>query len=162
MYVDGFEVTDPGSHTFFGESRDMSGIEIPSPLASDSFYEIRDVPHGQVGERWYHSSVTGTWRRIFVYTPPGYDHAQEERYPVLYLQHGAGEDETGWTRQGRANFIFDNLIASGTAKSMIMLTLTATRGREASRGRNREILLFGRPHFARSCRLSPRLLRTIS
>jgi enterochelin esterase-like enzyme len=121
VYVDGFEVTDPGSHTFFGESRDMSGIEIPSPLPSDSFYEIRDVPHGQVRERWYHSSVTGTWRRIFVYTPPGYDHDQHTRYPVLYLQHGAGEDETGWTKQGRANFILDNLIASGEAKPMIIV-----------------------------------------
>ncbi len=121
VYVDGFEVTDPGSHTFFGESRDMSGIEIPSPLPSDSFYQIHDVPHGQVRERWYHSSVTETWRRIFVYTPPGYDHDTNTRYPVLYLQHGAGEDETGWTKQGRANFILDNLIASGAAKPMIIV-----------------------------------------
>lgn len=121
VYVDGFEVTDPGSHTFFGEGRDMSGIEIPSPLPSDSFYEIRNVPHGQVRECWYHSSVTGTWRRIFVYTPPGYDHEEKNRYPVLYLQHGAGEDETGWTRQGRAQFILDNLIASGEAKPMIVV-----------------------------------------
>jgi len=121
VYLDGFEATDPGSHTFFGESRDMSGIEIPSPLASDSFYEIRDVPHGQVGERWYHSTVTGTWRRIFVYTPPGYDQDTHMRYPVLYLQHGAGEDETGWSKQGRVNFILDNLIASGEAKPMVVV-----------------------------------------
>ena len=121
VWVDGFEVTDPGSRTYYGDSRDMSGIEIPSPLASDSFYEIRDVPHGQVRENWYHSSVTGTWRRIFVYTPPGYDHHQKMRYPVLYLQHGAGEDETGWTKQGRAQFIMDNLIASGEAKPMIVV-----------------------------------------
>ncbi len=121
VYVDGFEVTDPGSHTFFGEGRDMSGIEIPSPVPSDAFYEIRDVPHGQVGERWYHSSVTGTWRRIFVYTPPGYDTETKRRYPVLYLQHGAGEDETGWTRQGRAQFILDNLIAAGETRPMIIV-----------------------------------------
>lgn len=121
VYIDGFEVTDPGSHTFFGEGRDMSGIEIPSPLPSDSFYQIRDVPHGQIRERWYHSSVTGGWRRIFVYTPPGYDHQPNTRYPVLYLQHGAGEDETGWTKQGRANFILDNLIASGEAKPIIIV-----------------------------------------
>jgi enterochelin esterase-like enzyme len=121
VYLDGFEVTDPGSHTFFGEGRDMSGIEIPSPVQSDSFYEIRNVPHGQVGERWYHSSVTGTWRRIFVYTPPGYDQEVRKRFPVLYLQHGAGEDETGWTKQGRAQFILDNLIASGQAKPMIVV-----------------------------------------
>lgn len=121
VYIDGFEANDPGSRTFFGEGRDISGIEIPSPLASDSFYRIRDVPRGQVRERWYHSKVTGDWRRIFVYTPPGYDHDESERYPVLYLQHGAGEDETGWTRQGSANFILDNLIASGQAKPMIIV-----------------------------------------
>ncbi|MGH9405367.1 MAG: alpha/beta hydrolase [Terriglobia bacterium] len=121
VYIDGFEVNDPGSRTFFGEGRDMSGIEIPSPLASDSFYEIRDLPHGQVREQWYHSSVTGRWRRIFVYTPPGYDHNPNTRYPVLYLQHGAGEDETGWTKQGRANFILDNLIASDEAKPMVII-----------------------------------------
>ncbi len=73
VYIDGFEANDPGSRTFFGEGRDMSGIEIPSPLAADSFYRIRDVPHGQVREHCYHSSVTEEWRRIFVYTPPGYD-----------------------------------------------------------------------------------------
>lgn len=100
VYIDGFESNDPGSRTFFGEGRDMSGIEIPSPVASDSFYQMRDVPHGQVGEQWYHSSVTREWRRILVYTPPGYDQNRGKRYPVLYLQHGAGEDETGWTRQG--------------------------------------------------------------
>lgn len=121
VYIDGFEVNDPGSHTFFGESRDMSGIEIPSPLASDRFYRIEDVPHGEVRERWYHSSVTGTWRRIFIYTPPGYDEHSSARYPVLYLQHGAGEDETGWTKQGRANFVLDNLIASGKAKPMLIV-----------------------------------------
>ena len=121
VYVDGFEVTDPGSRTYFGEGRDMSGIEIPSPLPSDAFYEMREVPHGAVSERWYHSSVTGTWRRILVYTPPGYERGTSQRYPVLYLQHGAGEDETGWTRQGRAQFILDNLIASGEAKPMIVV-----------------------------------------
>ena len=119
VYVDGFEVTDPGSHTFFGEGRDMSGIEIPSP--GETFYEIQDVPHGEVREHPYHSNITGTWRRIFVYTPPGYDEQPKTRYPVLYLQHGAGEDETGWTRQGRANLILDNLIAAGKSKPMILV-----------------------------------------
>lgn len=121
VYIDGFEANDPGSRTFFGEGRDMSGIEIPSPLASDSFYQMRDVPHGQVREHAYFSSVTRAWRRIIVYTPPGYDHEPDKRYPVLYLQHGAGEDETGWTRQGRAQVILDNLIASGEAKPMIIV-----------------------------------------
>lgn len=121
VYIDGFEANDPGSRTFFGEGRDMSGIEIPSPLPSDAFYQMRDVAHGQVREQWYYSTVTRDWRRIFVYTPPGYDEESGKRYPVLYLQHGAGEDETGWTRQGRANVILDNLIASGQAKPMIIV-----------------------------------------
>ena len=121
VYIDGFEATDPGSRTFFGEGRDMSGIEIPSPLPSDAFYRMRDVPHGQVRQQWYHSSVTREWRRIFVYTPPGYDEEPSKRYPVLYLQHGAGEDETGWTRQGKANVILDNLVASGQAEPMIIV-----------------------------------------
>ncbi len=121
VYIDGFESTDPGSRTFFGEGRDMSGIEIPSPLASDSFYRIRDVAHGEVREHSYFSPVTREWRRIIVYTPPGYDREPRRRYPVLYLQHGAGEDETGWTRQGRANVILDNLIADGHAKPMIIV-----------------------------------------
>lgn len=121
VYIDGFEANDPGSRTFFGEGRDMSGIEIPSPLASDGFYLMREVPHGQVREQWYRSSVTQDWRRILIYTPPDYDQERKERYPVLYLQHGAGEDETGWTKQGRANLILDNLIAAGRARPMIIV-----------------------------------------
>lgn len=121
VYVDGFEANDPGSRTFFGEGRDMSGIEIPSPLPSDAFYQMRDVPHGQIREQFYHSSITRDWRRILVYTPPGYDVERGKRYPVLYLQHGAGEDETGWSKQGWAGVILDNLIASGQAKPMIVV-----------------------------------------
>ena len=81
----------------------------------------RSVPHGQVRAFWYHSKVTGTPRRAFVYTPPGYDANAKPRYPVLYLQHGAGEDERGWTNQGRANFILDNLLAAGKAKPMLVV-----------------------------------------
>lgn len=143
VYVDGFEVTDPGSHTFFGEGRDMSGIEIPSP--DETFYEIQEVPHGEVRERWYHSSITGTWRRIFVYTPPGYDDQEHMRYPVLYLQHGAGEDETGWTRQGRANLILDNLIASGKAKPMIIVMAYGYARRAAVPAPDMSKLRFGSP-----------------
>jgi enterochelin esterase-like enzyme len=117
--VDGVQVNDPGSQTFFGWARDTSGIEIPSP--GEDFYATRDVPHGQVRMEWYLSKTTGLWRRALVYTPPGYDQDARARYPVLYLQHGAGENETGWTRQGRANFILDNLIASRQAVPMIVV-----------------------------------------
>ncbi len=122
VYMDGFAATDPGSYTYYDSGRNLSGIEIPSSLASDSFYQIRDVPHGAVREQWCHSSVTGTWRRFFVYMPPGYDNEQHVRYPVLYLLHGSGGNETQWPgQQGLANFIMDNLIASGAAKPMIVV-----------------------------------------
>jgi len=117
--IDGANVSDPGSHAFFGTSRDASGIEVPEQ--GSDYYLPRDVPHGEVRVRWYLSKVTGAWRRCFVYTPPDYDTNARARYPVLYLQHGSGEDETGWTFQGHANFILDNLIAAGKAKPMIIV-----------------------------------------
>ena len=119
LNVDGADVSDPNSEAFFGGSRYVSAVEIPEPGAT--FYAIKDVPHGQVREIWYESDVTGTWRHALVYLPPGYDTQTKERYPVLYLQHGGGEDETGWIRQGRANFILDNLIAAGSSKPMIIV-----------------------------------------
>lgn len=119
LIIDGAEVSDPGSHAFFGGGKDASGIEIPEP--GSTYYSPQDVPHGQVREIWYNSKVTGTWRHALVYLPPSYDTQTNARYPVLYLQHGAGEDETGWTRQGHANFILDNLIAAGKCKPMILV-----------------------------------------
>ena len=118
--VDGANVADPSSHTFFGVSREYSGIEVPEKGVD--FYSPQNVPHGEVRIRWYLSKVTGQWRRCFVYTPPDYDTNQGARYPVLFLQHGSGEDETGWMIQGRAGFILDNLIAAGKAKPMILVT----------------------------------------
>jgi enterochelin esterase-like enzyme len=119
LVVNGAEVADPGSHAFFGGGKWASAVEVPAP--KEDFYAIKAVPHGQVREVWYDSKVTGTWRRAFVYTPPGYDEQPEARYPVLYLQHGGGEDETGWVRQGKANFILDNLIAEGKCRPMILV-----------------------------------------
>ncbi|MFP5226423.1 MAG: alpha/beta hydrolase-fold protein [Acidobacteriota bacterium] len=119
VIIDGAEVADPGSHSFYGGGKDTSGIEIPE--AGSTYYSVQDVPHGEVREVWYHSAVTGTFRHALVYTPPGYDTQTKMRYPVLYLQHGAGEDETGWVRQGHANFILDNLIAAGNCKPMIIV-----------------------------------------
>ena len=117
--VDGVAVNDPASETYFGWGRQTSGIEVPEPGAD--FYDARDLPHGDVRIRWYLSKVTGAWRRAYVYTPAEYDANPKKRYPVLYLQHGSGEDERGWTVQGRANFILDNLIAAGSAKPMIVV-----------------------------------------
>jgi enterochelin esterase family protein len=119
LMIDGAEVTDLNSHAFFGGGKDASGIEVPEP--GTTFYSIQDVPHGQIREIWYHSKVTGTWRHALVYTPPNYDVQTNMRYPVLYLQHGGGEDETGWTKQGHANFILDNLIAAGSCRPMIIV-----------------------------------------
>jgi enterochelin esterase family protein len=119
LIIDGVEVSDPSSYAFYGGSKDASMIEIPE--AGATYYSAQQVPHGQVREVWYHSSVTGDWRHALVYTPPGYDEQAKVRYPVLYLQHGGGEDETGWIRQGHANFILDNLIASKAAKPMIIV-----------------------------------------
>lgn len=116
--VDGAIVNDPGSETYFGWGRQCSGIEIPEKGVD--FYDTKDVPHGEVRALWYHSKVTGKARRAMVYTPPGYD-KNADKYPVLYLQHGAGEDERGWTTQGRANFILDNLLAAKKAKPMIVV-----------------------------------------
>ena len=116
--ADGFASTDPGSKTFFAARKQVSGLEVPGP-ESDSF-AVKKVPHGAVRNMWYLSKTTGATRRIVVYTPPGYDQGKT-RYPVLYLQHGYGEDETGWSDQGHENFILDNLIASGRAKPMIIV-----------------------------------------
>ena len=98
VFIDGAEVNDPASETFYGTGKETSGIEIPEKGVD--YYLPKDVPHGEVRERWYHSATTQDWRRVFVYTPPGYDTDRDTRYPVLYLQHGAGEDERGWSNQG--------------------------------------------------------------
>ena len=118
ILVDGAEVSDPGSTAYFGGSKWASAVEVPE--AGADYYLPQDVPHGQVRQIWYHSTITGTWRDAFVYLPPDYD-TSKSRYPVLYLQHGGGEDESGWIRQGKANFILDNLLAHGSAKPMIVV-----------------------------------------
>lgn len=117
--IDGAEVPDPNSHYFFGSGRWGSAVEIP---ASDrDFYALKNVPHGQLREVHYFSKSTDKVRRIFVYTPPDYDKDPARRYPVLYLQHGGGEDETGWGRQGHTGLIMDNLIAEGKSKPFLIV-----------------------------------------
>jgi enterochelin esterase-like enzyme len=119
LIIDGAEVSDPNTHSFFGGGKPASGVEVPEP--GSTYYSPQDVPQGQVREVWYSSKITGSWRHALVYLPPNYDAQTKERYPVLYLQHGAGEDETGWVRQGNANFILDNLIAAKSCKPMIVV-----------------------------------------
>jgi enterochelin esterase family protein len=117
--VDGLSVADPASESFFGVSKMMSGIEVPSP--GEDFYDAKSAPHGEVREHWYYSKTNSAWRRCLVYTPPDYAGNAAARYPVLYLLPGAGEDERGWSTQGRMNFILDNLIADAKAQPMIVV-----------------------------------------
>ena len=119
LWVDGAAVPDPGSLYFFGAGRWGSGIEIPSK--DQDFYALKNVPHGELREVLYFSASSNNVRHAFIYTPPGYDKDNSKRYPVLYLQHGMGENETGWGNQGHANLIMDNLIAEGKAVPFIIV-----------------------------------------
>ena len=119
LSVDGGTFNDPGTLNFYGSIRWESGIEIPAH--DRDFYALKDVPHGRVQQVLFPSKSTGTVRRAFVYTPPGYEKNRGRRYPVLYLQHGWGEDETAWTHQGHANLIMDNLIAAGKTKPFLIV-----------------------------------------
>jgi len=138
--VDGGTFNDPGSLNFYGSTRWESGIEVPAH--DREFYGLKDVPHGRVDQILFPSTSTSTSRRAFVYTPPGYEENPSERYPVLYLQHGWGEDETGWSIQGHVNLIMDNMLAAGEIEPfLIVMTYGMTnegfgpgRGRGAARG----------------------------
>ena len=120
LTVDGGIVNDPGANNYYGSTRWESGIEIPAH--DQAFYACRmDVPHGNVQQVLFPSKSTNTVRRAFVYTPPTYGKNPKEKFPVLYLQHGWGEDETAWSNQGHANLIMDNLIADGKIKPFIIV-----------------------------------------
>ena len=120
LTIDGGVVNDPGTGNFFGSCRWESGIEIPAH--DQDFYANRmDVPHGNVQQVLFPSQSTNTVRRAFVYTPPTYGKNKKERFPVLYLQHGWGENETSWPKQGCAGLIMDNLIAEGKIKPFIIV-----------------------------------------
>ncbi len=119
LVIDGAQVPDPNSLYFYGASRWGSGVETPAP--DQDFYALKNVPHGQLRETLYYSKNADAVLRCFVYTPPEYEKDPSQRFPVLYLQHGGGEDETGWGRQGHAGLIMDNLIAEGKAKPFIIV-----------------------------------------
>ena len=119
LTIDGGTFNDPGTLNFYGSIRWESGIEIPAH--DQDFYALKNVPHGKVQQILFPSKSNNTSMRAFVYTPPGYDKDQSKRYPVLYLQHGWGEDETAWTNQGHANLIMDNLLAEDKCKPFIIV-----------------------------------------
>jgi enterochelin esterase-like enzyme len=118
LVIDGVAVADPASESFYGMGRMASGIEIP--YKDTDAYTIKDVPHGDIRLKRYYSKVTNSWRQLYLYTPPGYDQNTDEKYPVLYILHGGGEDERGWATQGLTDIILDNLIAEGKAKPMLV------------------------------------------
>ena len=132
--VDGASVPDPGSLYYYGAGRWGSGIEIPAH--DEDFYALKDVPHGDVREVYYWSETNKQMRHCYIYTPPGYDRNKKKRYPVLYLQHGSGESEHGWSQQGKAGLIMDNLIAEGKAEEFIIVMDNGTWTRpQGSSGR---------------------------
>lgn len=119
LTIDGATVNDPGANNFYGSCRWESGIEIPAHDAE--FFALKVVPHGNVQQVLFNSPSTGQHRRAFVYTPAEYASNPKKKYPVLYLQHGWGEDETAWHNQGHANLIMDNLIAEGKCEPFIIV-----------------------------------------
>jgi enterochelin esterase-like enzyme len=123
MIVDGTIALDPNVESFVGYGHMCNGFEVPDPEAS--FYTLKDVPHGNVQIKNYFSKTANAWRPIYVYTPPDYEKNRSKRYPVLYLQHGGGEDGRVWIEMGRANVILDNLLAEGKVKPMIVVMETS-------------------------------------
>ena len=119
LNIDGANVPDPSSLYYYGASRWGSGVDVPAP--DQDFYALKNVPQGQVREIYYWSEVNKAMRHCFVYTPAEYDQNSDKRYPVLYLQHGGGENEYGWPQQGRTAQIMDNLIAEGKALPFIIV-----------------------------------------
>ena len=139
MLVDGSIVLDPATKAFMGYSHMCNGFEIPE--SGVDWYDLKDVPHGHLEAANYFAKSIHAWRHIFVYTPPGYDDKAnlKARYPVVYLQHGSGEDETVWFEMGRTNLVLDNLLAAGKVKPMIVVSETSiiagAGGRGAGAGR---------------------------
>jgi enterochelin esterase-like enzyme len=136
LVIDDVPVADPASQSFYGTGKMASAIDIPDKKVD--FYTIKDVPHGAISSKYYFSKVTNSWRRLFVYTPPNYDVNSKVKYPVVYIQHGGGEDERGWSDQGKTDIIIDNLIAEGKAKPMIVViangNVSTGRGGYSSEG----------------------------
>ncbi len=133
LVIDSAQVPDPGSLYFYGASRWGSGVEVPAH--DQDFYGLMNVPHGNLRQTLFYSKQANTNLRCFVYTPPDYEKEPSKRYPVLYLQHGGGEDETGWGSQGHTGLIMDNLIAYGEARPFIIVMANSYVPGSASPGR---------------------------
>ncbi|HEY6502606.1 MAG TPA: alpha/beta hydrolase-fold protein [Chitinophagaceae bacterium] len=138
LIIDGVALADPASETFYGMGRMAAGIEIP--FAGGGYYAEKNVPHGDVRIKRYFSSATNSWRRFYIYTPPGYDNNVNEKYPVLYILHGGGEDERGWATQGKTDLILDNLIADKKAKPMLVVMMDGNMGTGGLAGFNENVL----------------------
>jgi len=121
LIIDGVAVADPASESFYGMGRMASGIEVS--FKGDSYYEVRNVPHGDIRIKRYFSNVLNAWRNFYMYTPSGYDENAGEKYPVLYILHGGGEDQRGWATQGKTDLILDNLISEKKAVPMIVVMI---------------------------------------
>lgn len=119
LIIDGVAVADPASESFYGMGRMASGFEVP--FKGDDYYTVKNVPHGDIRIKRYYSNVTNSWRNFYMYTPPAYDQSSTEKYPVLYILHGGGEDQRGWATQGKTDLIIDNLIAQKKAVPMIVV-----------------------------------------
>ena len=127
IWVDGAATPDPNSLYYYGASRWGSGIDIPAH--DEDFYAVKNVPHGDLREVYYYSKTNDAMRHCFIYTPASYDTDLNKRYPVLYLQHGGGENEHGWAEQGKTALIMDNLIAAGLAEEFIIVMDNGSAGR---------------------------------
>jgi enterochelin esterase family protein len=143
LMIDGVQVSDPASESYFGWGRMSSGIEIPE--SGIDYYSVKDVPHGDLRSKLYFSKITGKWRRAYIYCPPGYDNNTDERYPSLYLQHGAGEDERGWGVQGKVDIILDNLIAAGKSRPMLIVMDQGYADRAGTPAPGQQNMAEGRP-----------------
>ncbi len=117
--VDGVRLPDPSDLLISSSTQYLkSYVEVPGD--QPQIWSVRDVPHGQIHEIWYRHATLGQ-RRVFVYTPPGYDPASAQTYPAIYLMHSTSDNETFWSRVGRANFILDNLIADGKTRPALLV-----------------------------------------
>lgn len=126
LVIDGVAVADPSSESSYGMGRMASGIEIP--IKGENYYAFEDIPHGDIRIKRYYSPILNSWRNFYIYTPAGYDLNTNQKYPVLYILHGGGEDERGWATQGKTDLILDNLIGEGKAKPMLVVMMDGNTG----------------------------------